>query len=391
MACSPVSKRRGEAVKAGQVAGRQDNRMGIGNLKKRLQLRAWSRYLRLASREHKLRYLFWEATLSCNLACRHCGSDCSSGKDTRFELTTEEIVGGFESIAARYDPKGIMVGITGGEPLLRKDLFTVTERISALGFPWGMVTNGFAMTKEAIEKCRATGMHTITVSIDGLKDDHNWLRRNEGSFDRALGALRALRDKPFLSSLEVATSVSRRVIDKLPDIYAFIEKEGIRDWRLITLFPGGRARNDEDLLLRPEDYRKLYAFVRDVRKADPPVRVTVDEEGYLGCEFEREVRDAFYSCRAGIEIGGILAHGEISACPSVSRRLVQGNIRKESFPDCWESKFQPFRDRRWMRQGACENCAQWWICKGNSLHLWNFDRNEPDVCHFNCLHAKERV
>ena len=81
------------------------------------------------------------------------------------------------------------------------------------------------------------------------------------------------------------------------------------------------------------------------------MHVSVDEEGFLGCELEREVRDA-YSCRAGIEIGGILAHGEISACPSVSRRLVQGNIRKESFADCWENKFQPFRDRQWMRQGA---------------------------------------
>ena len=361
------------------------------DLKKRLQLRAWSRYLRLASTEHKLRYLFWEATLACNLACLHCGSDCSSGKDTRHELTTEEIIGGLESIAARYDPKDIMVGITGGEPLLRRDLFTVTGRIAALGFAWGMVTNGFAMTKEAIERCRATGMRTVTVSIDGLRDDHDWLRQNNKSFDRAVGAMRALRDESFLSSLEIATSVSRRIVDKLPDIYAFVEKEGVREWRLITLFPGGRARGSDDLLLRPDDYRKLYTFVRDVRIACPPMHVSVDEEGFLGCEFEREVRDAFYSCRAGIEIGGILAHGEISACPSVSRRLVQGNVRKGSFADCWENGFQRFRDRRWMRQGICKDCAQWWICQGNSLHLWNVDSNGPDVCHFNCLYGKERA
>ena len=341
--------------------------------------------------EHSLRYLFWEATLACNLNCLHCGSDCSSAKDTRLELTTEEIIGGFESVAGRYDPKGIMVAITGGEPLLRKDIFAVTERISALGFPWGMVTNGFAMTEEAIEKCRATGMSTVTVSLDGLKEDHNWLRRNADSFDRAVGAIRALGDRAFLSGLEVATTVSRRTVDKLPDIHEFIEKEGVREWRLITLFPGGRAKGNYDLLLRPGDYRKLYEFARDARKAGAPMRVSVDEEGFLGCEVEREVRDAFYSCRAGIEIGGILAHGEISACPSVSRRLVQGNIRKESFADCWENKFQPFRDRQWMRQGSCRDCAQWWIWKGNSLHLWNFDTNAPDVCHFNCLHGKECV
>ncbi len=365
--------------------------MRLSNLKKRLQLRAWSRYQRLASAEHRLRYLFWESTLSCNLNCRHCGSDCSSIRDTRLDLTTDEIIEGFESIATRYDPKGIMIAITGGEPLLRKDLFTVTERISALGFPWGMVTNGFAMTKEMVKECRRTGMRTITVSIDGLKDDHNWLRRNKDSFDRAIGAVRSLGDEAFLSNLQIATTVSRKVIDKLPDIYDFIGTEHIDEWRLITLFPGGRARNDEDLLLRVGDYRKLYAFVRDARKNSPPIMVTLDEEGYLGCDFEKEVRDSFYDCPAGIEVGGILANGDISACPSISRKLVQGNIRTGSFADCWENKFQPFRDRRWMKQGICESCSQWWICRGNSIHLWNFDKNEPDVCHFSYLNGKEQA
>ena len=234
-------------------------------------------------------------------------------------------------------------------------------------------------------------MKTVTVSIDGLQDDHNWLRQNKRSFERALGAVRSFRDENFLSTLQIATAVSHRIVDKLPDIYEMIRKEQVDEWRLITVFPGGRAKNNQDLLLRDDDYRKLYSFVRDVRKSAPSMSVTVDEEGYLGCEFEREVRDAFYSCQAGIEIGGILANGDISACPSISRRLVQGNIRRESFSDCWEQKFQPFRDREWMKQGMCTSCGQWRICKGNSLHLWNFEKNEPDVCHFTCLNKKEPV
>ncbi len=365
------------------------NRMKLNNFKKRFQLWAWSRYVRLSSIDHKLRYLFWEATLSCNLNCLHCGSDCTSSKDTRLELSTNEIIDGLNAIASYYNPGDIMIGITGGEPLMRKDLFTVTDNISALGFSWGMVTNGFAMTKEIVTKCRRTGMKTITVSIDGLKDDHNWLRQNRHSFEKAVGAVSALSDENFLSNLQIATVVSHRIIDKLPDIYEFIRKEHVHEWRLITVFPGGRAKNNEDLLLRDDDYRKLYSFVRDVRKSKPSMSVTVDEEGYLGCEFEREVRDSFYSCQAGIEVGGILANGDISACPSISRKLVQGNIRRESFSDCWENKFQPFRDRKWMKQGMCTSCGQWRICKGNSLHLWDFDKNEPEVCHFKCLNRKE--
>jgi len=198
--------------------------MKLNNIKKNFQLWAWSRYVRLSSIEHKLRYLFWEATLSCNLNCLHCGSDCTSSKDTRGELTTKEIIDGLNAVAACYNPGEIMIGITGGEPLMRKDLFTVTESISALGFSWGMVTNGFAMTKDIVAQCRRTGMKTVTVSIDGLQDDHNWLRQNKHSFERALGAVRSLGDENFLSNLQIATAVSHRIIDKLPDIYDVIRK-----------------------------------------------------------------------------------------------------------------------------------------------------------------------
>ena len=168
-------------------------------------------------------------------------------------------------------------------------------------------------------------------------------------------------------------------------------REHIDEWRLITLFPGGRARNNEDLLLRADDYRKLYAFVRDIRKKGSPVKVTLDEEGYLGCDFEREVRDSFYDCPAGIEVGGILANGDISACPSIPRRLVQGNIRTERFTDCWENKFQPFRDRGWMRQGMCESCAQSADMQGKQPPLVEPEKNEPDVCHFAILYGKEQA
>ena len=329
--------------------------------------------------------------MACNLSCRHCGSDCSSGRDTAGELTTDEIISGFESIAARYNPHEIMIAVTGGEPLLRKDLFTVMERVRTLGFPWGMVTNGLAMTRAMVERCRQTGMRTITVSLDGLKDDHNWLRRNDQSFDRAIGAVRLLGEAGFLSSLQVATAVSRKIIDRLPDIYDLVRKEPVDEWRLLTIFPGGRARGNEDVLLGAGDYRKLYSFVRDIRKDKPSIMVSVDEEGYLGCDFEREVRDGFYDCPAGIKVGGILANGDISACPSISRKLVQGNVRTEPFTDCWENRFHPFRDRRWMKQGACASCSEWWICRGNSLHLWNFDTNQPDVCHYRCLNEKEGV
>ncbi len=274
---------------------------------------------------------------------------------------------------------------------MRKDLFTVTSKITELGFPWGLVTNGYLVTREIVEKCRKTGMKTVLISIDGLEDDHCWLRRNKQSFTRAIKAVRCFRTADFLSILEVSTAVSRRIIDRLPYIYELLGKENIDEWRLIAVFPGGRARDNKEVLLQENDYRKLYSFLKEIRKKSTSFKISGGEEGYLGCEFEREVRDDYYHCSAGIQVAGILSNGDISACPSISRRLVQGNIRNESLAGCWENKFQIFRDRKWMRQGLCKSCAHWWMCRGNSLHLWNFDKNEPSVCHYKALYGEEAL
>ena len=84
---------------------------------------------------NELRTLFWEATLNCNAGCPFCGSRCGESRSP--DLDGDAVIRAFERIAAAYDPSEIMVNVTGGEPLLRKDLFPVMERIHGLGFPWG--------------------------------------------------------------------------------------------------------------------------------------------------------------------------------------------------------------------------------------------------------------
>lgn len=100
--------------------------------------------------------------MQCNLNCRHCGSDC--GKDKKFEeLPAEKVLSVFKDIAKHYEPEKIMIAVTGGEPLVRTDLFDILFKISEMGFPWGMVTNGMLVNQQIVEKCAAAGMKTVSV------------------------------------------------------------------------------------------------------------------------------------------------------------------------------------------------------------------------------------
>jgi hypothetical protein len=90
-------------------------------------------------------------------------------------------------------------------------------------------------------------------------------------------------------------------------------------------------------------------------------------------------------CRAGITIGSVLIDGSISACPNIDRSYVQGNIYQDDFLDVWENRFQPFRDRAWMKQGPCADCKVYKNCLGGAMHLHAKDKGEMMVCHYNKL------
>ncbi|GAB4306812.1 MAG: TIGR04133 family radical SAM/SPASM protein [Myxococcota bacterium] len=344
------------------------------------------------ARMHKpdLRYLFWEATLLCNMECRHCGSDCTKAIDTSNELTGDEIKRVLKEVADAYNPRGIMLAITGGEPLLRKDLFEIMSYASSLGFPWGMVTNAYNVTPEKVEEARRSGMKTLVISIDGVEEDHNWLRGRKESYARAVEAVKLFQQANFVRVLQVTSTITRRNIARLEEMLKLVLALKVDHWRLLSVFPNGRAEVDTELILSDEEYRKLLSFIADARKRRLPLRIYYGEEGFLGHDFEGRVRGFLYECRAGTTIAGIWANGEICACPNLPPEFIQGNIRNQSFVQTWEKRFEIFRDRSWMKQWECKECAYWDFCLGNSLHLWDFSANRPKICHLDMLGVNKR-
>lgn len=111
------------------------------SIRRRMGLEIFRRLENERTEEHQLKQLFWECTLRCNLHCRHCGSDCKKIAGHP-DMPKEDFLRVLDSVSAQNDPHKIFVIITGGEPLMRKDLEECGRAIYERGFPWGMVTNG---------------------------------------------------------------------------------------------------------------------------------------------------------------------------------------------------------------------------------------------------------
>ena len=152
------------------------------NLKKKIVLSLYQQHKQNQSKLHELTYLFWECTLRCNLNCIHCGSDCTK-EAMAPDMPMEDFLKVLDKISTQVNPNKTMVVITGGEPLMRKDLEKCGEEIYKRGFPWGMVTNGFGLTAARFESLLNAGLRSITISLDGLNPEtHDWFRGKSGSW-----------------------------------------------------------------------------------------------------------------------------------------------------------------------------------------------------------------
>ena len=337
------------------------------DLRHRLALELTRKVHRELVEAHPLRQIFWECTLRCNLHCRHCGSDCkvtASAKD----MPLEDFLGVLRSVkAAGLDSHRIMVVVTGGEPLMRPDLERCGRAFHELEFAWGMVTNGFALTPARLQGLLDAGLGSMTISLDGLEENHDWLRGVPGSFSRASRAIGLAASCEGLA-FDVVTCVNRRNFDQLPAIRDHLIALGVKAWRLFTIFPVGRAAEEADLQLPREQFRSLMEFIKTTRK-EGRIKASYGCEGFLG-NYEGEVRDHFFFCQAGVSVGGILSDGSISACTSIRSDYHQGNIyRGDDFMEVWNHRFQPYRDRSWMQKDACGACRFWRYCRGGGMHL----------------------
>ena len=354
----------------------------------RLKIALWLERIRRTNLKqlHPLRQLFWESTLRCNVHCLHCGSDCIASVETP-DMPAEDFLRVIDTeITPHVDPHKVLVIISGGEPLMRKDLADVGMALKQRGYPWGMVTNGLALTEKKFREHIDAGLRSITVSCDGLEEDHVWLRQHPLAFEGATRAIRLIAEHNSSSrrllAWDVVTCANQRNIDHLPAIRDMLWSLGVRDWRVFGIDPMGRAATNPELLLTDEQFRFLMDFIVAEREAGRHVSYSC--EGYLGT-YEGRVRDHLYQCAAGISVASILIDGSISACTSIRGKYYQGNIYRDSFWEVWENGFKSYRDRSWMKQSEpCKDCKAFAFCEGNGMHLRREDGSLM-LCHLHRL------
>ncbi|MDY0004741.1 MAG: radical SAM protein [Polyangia bacterium] len=354
----------------------------LTSIRERVQREArWKRHeesLAELVRTHPLRYLFLEITRRCNLACSYCGSECGP-RGLPGELEAPDWIGVVRQIASDFDSKQVMVAVTGGEPLLKEGVLELFSELDALGFRFGMVTNGFFLDAEMAKRVVDTGIGSISLSMDAPPPVNDQIRAR-GATAKVEEAIVNLKDAGYKGKLEIISTLTRPAIALLEPMRRYLSELRVPLWRVAPVMPIGRAARRPDLLPSAEDMRTLLTFVAEARVDGLLPSPEFCEEGYLGDRFEGVVRPYLSQCRAGITTGGVLATGAIGACPELGEAFVQGDIGRERFREVWETRYQDLRDRSWTRKSACASCDAYGRCQGGSLHLYSKPGSELLRC-----------
>ena len=336
----------------------------------------------------KLRQLFFELTLKCNEACFHCGSNCGAARPDGLPAEVYKSV--LDEVKENFDISPMMLCITGGEPLLREDFFDILGYAHEQGYTWGMTSNATLITAEKARRLYETGMATISVSIDGLEATHDKLRGLQGGYRLAMQGIENLLaerernrepegKKPF-RHIQVTTVFNHENISELDALYRIFEDMDIDSWRVIGLEPIGRALSRPELMLTPDDQRRIFSFIYEKRSEQMPV--TYGCSHFLGFDYEREVRDWYFLCNAGIYTASIMANGDVGACLDIERspHTIQGNILETPFTEIWNNRFEIFRQPLSNLCEDCSGCAYERYCAGGAHHSFDYENHKQRIC-----------
>jgi MoaA/NifB/PqqE/SkfB family radical SAM enzyme len=194
-------------------------------------------------------------TNRCNLLCEHCGQN--SSKALPDELSLTEIL---NLIPRLLELRVKYVSFSGGEPFLREDIFEIIRAFKNNGFIVGVISNGLISNQKLLDKIADSDLDSINVSIDGLKETHNAIRKNPKSFDLAMKFLLFASTQTRASMTSVTTCVSPNSLPELEDLCEAVFSHGARSWVLRPISPTGRAAFNHHLFLSDDELKSFIDF-----------------------------------------------------------------------------------------------------------------------------------
>lgn len=349
-----------------------------------------------------LRLVFWEVTVGCNLECLHCRRLEVSRAMSRSDLSTENALEFIERLAFDFDPKPVLV-FSGGEPLVRNDLFELIECARSNGIPAALATNGTLIDQALAQKIRASGIRRVAVSLDGASAEvHDRFRKMQGSFEHALAGFRYLKSVGM--PMQLNATVTKHNMHELEALYHLALELGAESLHYFLLVPVGCGLEiKSEYQLTPEEYEKtllkIYEFSSEKKIHIRPIcaphyfRILAQKRSlparnghpHNGAPLNQMTR----GCLAGTGICFVSHKGDVFPCGYLP--LSSGNVRFQHLKDIWRDSpiFYGLRDPE-LLSGKCGICEFKRICSGCRARAYeeeagNFLAEEP-----NCLYQPRK-
>ena len=316
----------------------------------------------------------WNLTRKCNLNCSHCYINATTN-ELKDELTTNESYNLIDQIAEVSKP---LLILSGGEPLLRKDVYDIIRYGAAKGFRMGLGSNGALIGDETAKQLRAAGLATASISIDSSNPlQHDDFRGVTGSWDKAIQAITALRNNEI--QVQVNTTVTQENCNQIDDIMSLVEKIGVENFHLFFLVPTGRGAKMADISpkMYEEMIKKTFAKTHkhrlNVRPSCAPQFMRIAKD--MGIDMRQWIR----GCIAGLYYCRIYPNGDVTPCPYLPIKL--GNVRVTPFKDIWFGSpvFKALRNPDALK-GKCGICTYRTVCGGCRARAYGLSGDFVDFC-----------
>jgi radical SAM protein len=319
--------------------------------------------------------VFWEITLACALACRHCRA-LAQPKRSPLELPSRECFRVLEELT-KFDHLPIVV-FSGGDPFMRRDLFDLVERGASLGLTMSVAPAATALaTRHRFQRLEDLGVSRISLSLDGSgAASHDSFRGVEGSFDLTINAMSNARAAGM--QFQVNTTVTRQTVEDLPAIAELVASSGAVLWDLFFLVPTGRAAVEDTI--SPEEHERVFGWLCGLSETAPfSVKTTLGQhfrrvqvlkrlasegQGLDGLSPQR-LREMYRGVPSNDGKGILFISHRGEVCPSGFLPISAGNVRRDSVVDLYRESalFRSLRDPSAL-QGKCGRCPFNSICGG---------------------------
>jgi AdoMet-dependent heme synthase len=316
----------------------------------------------------------WNLTRKCNLKCPHCYINAAPN-ELKGELTTEEGKRLIDQIAQVSHP---LLILSGGEPLLRKDVYELIQYGTQKGLRMGLGSNGSLIDAKVAGKLKEAGIKTVSISIDSnIPQQHDEFRGVQGSWDKAIKAIKALRENDVL--VQVNTTLTQDNYNQIDEIMSIVEEIGVENFHLFFLVPTGRGAKMADITpamyenMITTTFAKTHKHKLNVRPSCAPQFMRIAKG--MGLDMRQWIR----GCIAGMYYCRIYPNGDVTPCPYLPVKL--GNIRETSFKEIWFNSpvFNALRNPSSLK-GKCGACDHKTLCGGCRARAYGLSSDFVDYC-----------